>query len=213
MLKLIIKSLLWISAVLLVFILFTNIWIIVSTQKQVYESDGLSLADSTETTLLVLGTSHKTMAGDDNLFFKERIMTANMLYNLGFVDRMILSGDHIAKYYNEPSVMRRNLVELGVPDSILIADDGGARTLDSVVRCKQVFNVNDVIIVTQRFHAYRALFISNYYDLPAIVVVTNPVESSNKFRVRVREVLARPLAVLDLYVFHSKPQYKTAIIN
>ena len=129
---------LWISAVLLVFILFTNIWIIGSTQKQVYESDRLSLADSTETTLLVLGTSHKTMAGDDNLFFKERIMTANMLYNLGFVDRMILSGDHIAKYYNEPSVMRRNLVELGVPDSILIADDGGARTLDSVIRCKQV---------------------------------------------------------------------------
>lgn len=204
---------LWISAVLLVFILFTNIWIIGSTQKQVYESDRLSLADSTETTLLVLGTSHKTMAGDDNLFFKERIMTANMLYNLGFVDRMILSGDHIAKYYNEPSVMRRKLVELGVPDSILIADDGGARTLDSVIRCKQVFNVDDVIIVTQRFHAYRALFISNYYDLPAIVVATNPVESSNKFRVLAREVLARPLAVLDLYVFHSKPQYNEAIIN
>ena len=213
MLKLVIKSLLWISAVLLVFILFTNIWIIGSTQKQVYESDRLSLADSTKTTLLVLGTSHKTMAGDDNLFFKERIMTANMLYNLGFVDRMILSGDHIAKYYNEPSVMRRNLVELGVPDSILIADDGGARTLDSVIRCKQVFNVDDVIIVTQRFHAYRALFISNYYDLPAIVVATNPVESSNKFRVLAREVLARPLAVLDLYVFHSKPQYNEAIIN
>ena len=69
------------------------------------------------------------------------------------------------------------------------------------------------IIRTQRFHAYRALFISNYYDLPAIVVATNPVESSNKFRVIVREVLARPLAVLDLYVFHSKPQYNEAIIN
>ena len=126
---------------------------------------------------------------------------------------MILSGDHITKYYNEPSVMRKYLVELGVPDSILIADDGGVRTLDSVIRCKQVFQVDDVIIVTQKFHAYRALFISNYYKLPAIVVMTKPVESSNKYGVLMREVLARPLAVLDLYVFHRKPLYNKAIIN
>jgi SanA protein len=201
------------SAVLLVFILFSNIWIVGSTTNQVYESDGLNLAENTEATLLVLGTRHKTMEGGDNLFFKERIRTANMLYNLGFVDRMILSGDHIAKYYDEPSAMRAYLVEFGVPDSILVADDGGARTLDSVIRCKQVFNVDDVIIVTQRFHAYRALFISNYYEMPAIVVATKPVESSKKYRVLAREILARPLAVLDLYVFHRKPQYNEAIIN
>jgi SanA protein len=96
--------------------------------------------------------------------------------------------------------MRNQLVELGVPDSILIADDGGVRTLDSVIRCKQVFNVDDVIIVTQRFHAYRALFISNYYNLPAVVIATKPVDSSNKLWVLFRETLARPLAVLDLYV-------------
>lgn len=213
LLKLILKALFWVFAILLVFILFANIWIVGSTRGQLFELDELDTTSFSNSTLLVLGTSHKTMDGEANLFFKERIKTANRLFIEGFVNQMVLSGDHITKYYNEPAVMRNQLVELGVPDSILITDDGGVRTLDSVIRCKQVFNVDEVIIVTQKFHAYRALFISNYYELPAIVVATKPVDSSNKYWVLVREILARPLAVLDLYVFHRKPRFNKAIIN
>ena len=213
MLKLIIKTLFWIFTILLVFILFANVWIVGSTRGQIFDLDELDTTTAGHSTLLVLGTSHKRMDGEANLFFRERIKTANRLFTEGFVNQMILSGDHITKYYNEPAVMRNQLVELGVPDSILITDDGGVRTLDSVVRCKQVFNVDEVIIITQKFHAFRALFISNYYDLPAIVVATEPVDSSNKYWVLIREILARPLAVLDLYVFHRKPQFNKAIIN
>ena len=197
----------------MVFIIFTNIWIVGSTKSQVYKVGELDSLTYANATLLVLGTSHKTMAGEPNLFFRERIRTANNLYVNGLVGRMILSGDHITKYYNEPSVMRKQLVDLGVPDSILVADNGGIRTLDSVIRCKQVFEEDDVIIVTQQFHAYRALFISNYYKLPAIVVSTKPADSVNKYWVLAREILARPLAVLDLYVFHRKPLYDKANIN
>ena len=109
--------------------------------------------------------------------------------------------------------MRNSLAKLGVPDSILITDDGGLRTLDSVVRCKELFKKDSIVIITQRFHAYRALFISNYYDVDAVVVITQPLASPNSIGVLLREFFARPLAVLDLYVMHSKPKFKTVIIN
>jgi SanA protein len=131
---------------------------------------------------------------------------------LGIARKIILSGS-TTKYYNEPQAMRNSLAELGVPDSILITDDGGMRTLDSVVRCKELFNQDEIIIITQRFHAYRALFISNYYELDAVVVITQPLASPNSLGVLLREFMARPLAVLDLYVMHSKPKFETAIIN
>jgi SanA protein len=198
-----------IFAVVLVFVLFANVWIIGSTRDQLLDNEG----DELETrTALLLGTSYNTVEGEKNQFFHDRIVTVTKLYKLGLTKEIILSGS-TTKYYNEPMAMRSSLTELGVPDSILIADDGGMRTLDSVVRCKQLFNKNKIIIITQRFHAYRALFISNYYKLDAVVVITQPLASPNSMAVLLREFFARPLAVLDLYVMHSKPKFNTVIIN
>ena len=193
-----------------VFILFSNVWIIGSTQDLIYNEDDLREAP---TTVMLLGTSHKTMDGNDNPFFYERIKTATSLYQLGNIEKIILSGDHETRYYNEPRAMRTALVNSGVPDTILVSDGGGIRTLESVIRCKQVLKINEVIIVTQRFHAYRALFISKYYNLNAVVVITKPVPFSDSFAVLMREVLARPLAVIDLYLFNHLPDSKKARIN
>ena len=197
------------SSIVLVFILFANVWIIGSTRDQVIDIKDL---DSESRTVLILGTSYNTVEGEKNQFFQDRMITASVLNEKGATGEIILSGS-TTKYYNEPLAMRNSLTELGVPDSILIADDGGLRTLDSVVRCKQLFEKNKVIIITQRFHAYRALFISNYYDLDAVVVITQTVASTNSMGVHLREFFARPLAVLDLYVLHSKPKFETVIIN
>ena len=199
----------WIFASVLVFILFANVWIIGSTRNQIHSKQDYNLESRTA---LLLGTSKNTVEGDKNQFFQDRIITGTGLFEMGVTDEIILSGS-TTKYYNEPIAMRNSLVELGVPDSILIADDGGIRTLDSVVRCKELFNKNKIIIITQRFHAYRALFISNYYEVDAVVVITQPVASPNSTGVLLREFFARPLAVLDLYVMHSKPKFNSVIIN
>ena len=192
-----------------VFILFANVWIIGSTRSQILDKQNLKVGTRTA---LILGTSYNTVEGEKNQFFHDRIVTASRLFELGIAREIILSGS-TTKYYNEPQAMRHSLAELGVPDSILITDDGGMRTLDSVVRCKEIFNQDKIIIITQRFHAYRALFISNYYDLDAVVVITQPLAYPNSLGVLLREFMARPLAVLDLYVMHSKPKFETAIIN
>ena len=199
----------WIFAINVVFVLFANVWIIGSTRSQIYDKQDL---DFESRTALLLGTSYNTAEGEQNQFFHDRIITVSKLYELGLANTVILSGS-TTKYYNEPLAMRNSLAKLGVPDSILITDDGGLRTLDSVVRCKELFKKDRVIIITQRFHAYRALFISNYYDVDAVVVITQPEALPNSTGVRLREFFARPLAVLDLYVMHSKPKFKTVMIN
>jgi len=199
----------WIFAINVVFVLFANVWIIGSTRSQIYDKQDL---DFESRTALLLGTSYNTAEGEQNQFFHDRIITVAKLFELGLAKEIILSGS-TTKYYNEPLAMRNSLAELGVPDSILITDDGGMRTLDSVVRCKELFNKDKIVIITQRFHAYRALFISNYYEVDAVVVITQPVALPNSTSVLLREFFARPLAVLDLYVMHSKPKFKTVMIN
>jgi SanA protein len=196
-------------SIVMAFILFANVWIIGSTRDQVIDIQEL---DSELRTILILGTSYNTVDGEKNEFFQDRMITASTIYEKGMATEMILSGS-TTKYYNEPVAMRKSLNELHVPDSILIDDDGGLRTLDSVIRCKELFKKNEVIIITQRFHAYRALFISNFYDLDAVVVITQTEVTTNSMGVLLREFLARPLAVLDLYVLHSKPKFETVIIN
>ena len=199
----------WLFAITVVFILFANVWIIGSTRSQIYDEQDIDLDSRTA---LLLGTSYNTVEGEKNQFFQDRIITVTKLFELGIAKEIILSGS-TTKYYNEPLAMRNSLAELGVPDSILITDDGGMRTLDSVVRCKELFNKDKIVIITQRFHAYRALFISNYYEVDAVVVITQPVASPYSTGVLMREFFARPLAVLDLYVMHSRPKFKTVMIN
>ena len=186
-----------ILAVVILFAIVTNVWVITSTQHQIFtEVEDYSGGSRTA---LVLGTSYNTSKGDRNPFFYNRMNTAAQLYHDSKVNGLILSGSSAA-YYNEPDAMLKSLEELNVPASIMIIDSLGNRTLSSIVRCKEVYQKKNIIIITQRFHAYRALFISNFYGLNAVVVATESVSVSYRFGVLVREFFARPLAVIDLYV-------------
>lgn len=203
MIKKVGRIIIWILSIVFVFILFTNVWIVGSTRDRVYEND--EYIHEEKRTILILGTSAKTSDGKRNSFFHERMNTAYEIYQTENIKRIILSGSK-TQYYNEPNMMRKVLVALGVPDSVMIDDDGGYRTLDSIIRCKEIYNEDRIIIITQRFHAYRALFISEYFNLDAIVRTTDQVISPNKPAILIREVFARPLAVIDLYILKRRPQ-------
>jgi SanA protein len=188
----------------IVFIIIANVWVITSTQSKVFNDytqlPGNSIA-------LVLGTSHRLSSGGPNPFFENRITTAANLYREGKVVHFILSGDNRTRYYNEPMMMKRALMRQGVPDSVITLDYAGLRTLDSIVRCKEIFGQEKIIIITQTFHSYRALFISDYYKMDAIVLAAN--DSTNEFvaKVNVREYLARTKAILDLYFLSTAPRH------
>jgi SanA protein len=178
----------------------SNLWIVRSTRSKVF-SDLNKVPH--HRIALVLGTSHKTSKGDPNPFFEKRIETAAELYNKGKIDHLILSGDNRTIYYNEPMAMLKALLKRGVPASAITLDYAGLRTLDSIVRCKKVFGQNKFIIITQPFHSYRALFISNYHDINAIAMVAEEPDFDYSAKVRIREYLARTKAVLDLYVLQK----------
>ncbi|MEP2772196.1 MAG: ElyC/SanA/YdcF family protein [Fulvivirga sp.] len=188
----------------LLFLLISNIWIVNSTKDRIYDS--IENAPSTDIAL-VLGTSPKLMTGDPNPYFQERIRLAAELLKQGKVKHIIVSGDNRSKYYNEPIKMYNALLELGVDKENIHLDYAGLRTLDSIIRCKEIFGQDNITIITQPFHSYRALFISNYHNIDAFSLSLTNIPDNFSYKVKAREYLARALAVLDLYVLHREPKY------
>ena len=158
---------------------------------------------------LVLGTSKYFVGNNLNLFYYNRMLAAQRLYQEGKVDYLLLSGDNRTAQYNEPRTMFNDLRKMGVPPELLYLDFAGFRTLDSVIRAKQVFNAVPMTIISQKFHCERALFIAKYYDIDAICFAADYPEVASF--VLVREFFARLRVVLDLLLekephFLGKPE-------
>ena len=187
-----------------VLMLVANIWVVTSTKVKIL-TDYKDLPDSS--VALVLGTSNKLTNGSPNPFFEDRILAAANLFRHGKASRFLLSGDNRTKYYNEPLEMKKALIKAGVPVSAITLDYAGLRTLDSIVRCKEIFGHNKIVIVTQPFHCYRALFISQFYKMDAVALMTDSPIPDNSARVYVREYFARAKAILDLYFLNTAPKH------
>lgn len=193
----------WGFVALLTIVVICNVWIYTSTHERVvHDASKLPVAK----VAMVLGTSPNTVSGGVNPYFASRMESAAFLYTSGKVSHILVSGDNGTPYYNEPEKMKKALMKIGVPEEAITLDYAGFRTLDSIIRCKKVFGLNDIIIVTQPFHSYRALFISDYYEMNATAFVA-PASSSGQLKVILREYLARTLAVWDLYVIHKDPKF------
>lgn len=198
------RIVLWSISLFIIVLITCNVWIVKSTEDQVF-SDLSKLPN--HRIALVLGTSYRSVGGGPNPFFEYRIKMAAELYRLGKIDHFILSGDNRTMFYNEPVEMRKALIRAGVPNTAITLDYAGLRTLDSVVRSKAIFGQDKITIITQTFHSYRALFISNFYGIDAVAMVAEDPELDRTFKVRLREYLARTKAVLDLYVFDTAPRH------
>ena len=192
----------WIAVTLFLFILGTNIWVVQSTKEFIYDTGNPPVNNVG----LVLGTSKNTSDGKPNRFFVERMHTAASLHANRKIKHILVSGDNRTKYYNEPRDMLKALGDLNIPEEHVSLDFAGLRTLDSVIRCKEVFGQSKVTIVTQEFHCYRSLFIAHHFEMEAIAVSADdggPVGNS----LALREVLARSFTVLDLYVLKRQPKH------
>ena len=130
-----------------------------------------------------------------------------MLYHKRKIRHIILSGDNRTKYYNEPLKMKTALLALDVPEKDITLDYAGLRTLDSVVRSKEIFGQDSVTINTQRFQTYRALFNSKFYVIHAVAIVAREISFPGSLPITFREIIARPLAVIDLYILKKTPHH------
>lgn len=154
------------GAVLLIVAVVASEWRIAS------EADGRTFDTlqniPAEQVALVLGTAAETRGGGPNQYFVSRMKAAAALYHARKVEHLLLSGDNGTWGYNEPMDMRRTLIDLGVDSTDMTLDFAGFDTYDSVVRAKKVFGLQRFVIVSQRFHNERALYIAADQGIAAV---------------------------------------------
>lgn len=156
---------------------------------------------------LLLGCSERLNDGRSNLFFRNRIAAAARLFRAGKVDYLLVSGDNSRRGYDEPSDMRRALLAEGVPSSRIVLDYAGFRTLDSVVRAKEVFGLRRFTVISQRFHDLRAVYLARAHGVEAYGYAAGDVGGADGVRVRLRELFSRTFALLDVSVLGSRPHF------
>lgn len=155
---------------------------------------------------VVLGTSEKVRGGRPNLYFQHRIEAAAALYHAGKVDRLLLSGDNGTIHYNEPWAMRKALIAAGVDSTHITLDHAGFRTLDSMVRAREVFGQQRFTVISQRFHNERAVYLARQAGIDAIGFNARDVDAHRGFRTMLREKAARVKVFWDLAV-GTGPRY------
>ena len=155
---------------------------------------------------LLLGTSRNLKNGAENDFFFNRIDATVELYKNGKIKNVIISGDNSKIDYNEPTDMKAELVKNGIPDSLIYLDYAGFRTLDAVVRARDIFGQNSFIVISQKFHNERAVYLARKYGIDAFGYNAKEVQAYKGFKTKLREFFARDKMFLDL-LFGVKPKY------
>ena len=155
---------------------------------------------------LVLGTSKSLKNGNKNPYFFYRIEAAEELFKSGKIDYIIVSGDNSSQYYNEPEDMQTELIARGIPKTKIFLDFAGLRTLDSVVRAKEIFGQNSYLIISQRFHNERAVFLAQKKGIEAYGYNAKDVNKKAGFKTSLREYFARVKVFWDLF-FGVDPKF------
>ncbi len=153
--------------------------------------------------VLVLG-ARVTPQKKPSLMLEQRLNAAMQVYEEGYAKKILVSGDHDSLYYNEVGVMKAYLVEKGIPETDIIMDHAGFSTYESVVRAKDIFCIDKVIISTQNYHLKRAVYTARAIGMEAYGVSADQGFNPNMMRYRSREFLAR---IKDfVYVHIVKPE-------
>jgi SanA protein len=156
---------------------------------------------------LLLGCPRKLSGGRINVYFTSRIAAAVNLYKTGRIEYLLVSGDNVSRGCNETISMKTELIKQGIPSDRIYCDFRGMRTLDSVVRARDIFGQNKILIISQEFHNRRAIFLASHRGIDAIGFNAEDVAFSESVGTHLRDILSRLRAMLDIYVFGSGPHY------
>lgn len=195
----------WSFGLFAVFVLLCNRWVINSTDAYLYTNFAMLPENDVA---IVLGTSSYTREGKPNPQFQARVQAAVELYRMGKIRHLIVSGANPDSTYNEPRRMWQELTRAGIPAKDITMDFAGFRTLDSLARAQHVFGLERCTVITQRYHAYRAVFLGKKLGIRVAAYVA-PIAPGGGYGRRnpVREIFARVKAVLDLFVLRTQPRF------
>ncbi|NLO97951.1 MAG: DUF218 domain-containing protein [Peptococcaceae bacterium] len=162
--------------------------------------------------VLILG-AYVLPNGTASPMLQDRLMTGLELYNQGKSQRILVSGDHGRKDYDEVNTMKQILKDHGVPAGHIFMDHAGFNTYDSVYRARDIFQVKKVIIVTQEYHLKRAVFIARKLGLEAYGVAADRHNyGSVMFKYELREIAARVKDFINAVILKPEPKYLGEVI-
>ena len=155
---------------------------------------------------LVLGTSKYLKSGYINAYYTYRIDATVKLYKANKISFVLVSGDNGNSEYDEPTTMKEDLIEQGIPANKIFLDYAGFRTFDSVIRADKVFGQSKITVISQKFHIERAIFIANRNNIEAIGFVASNVSVNYGFKTMIREKFARVKLMLDI-ILNKQPKF------
>lgn len=183
--------------------IFINIYVKSSTEDMIISAE--DSLDKDADCILVLGAGVRR-DGSPSPMLEDRILTGIDLYNKGVSDRLIMSGDHSTKGYDEVNTMKRYAVEMGIPSEHVFMDHAGISTYDSIYRAKEIFQADKIIIVTQQYHLYRAIYTARSLGIEAYGVSADIRVYAGQDLREIREKAAR---VKDFFmaIFKHNPKF------
>ena len=201
--KKIIKYLIILIVIGILTVLSINFYVVLSTKKQITNLSELKNKNDYDC-IIVLGAG---IWGDrPSPMLQDRLDEAIKLYEEGKAPKIIMSGDNGQEGYDEVNVMKDYAIEKGIPSEDIFMDHAGFSTYESIYRAKEIFQVKKAIIITQKYHLYRALYIANKLDLDVIGVGAAPRTYSGQIFREAREILARNKDFVQV-IFKIKPTY------
>lgn len=194
------------AAALLAALLFVaaNLWVLGRTHSRIEHV--LPMCGG-ERVGIVFGTSHWTRSGVRNPYFDARMSASARLVRLGRVDHLLLSGDNRTRFYNEPITMWRDLRGRQVADADMTLDYAGFSTFDTLARAREVFGVEEAVLITQAWHLPRALFIADALGLEVTGCAVPSRQARGEWRLQAREWVARVAILGDLYLWGREPHF------
>lgn len=176
-------------AVVTLAVLGINLYMKQSVSNNIITVD--EAADKEADCIMVLGAGVRA-DGNPSWMLEDRILIGEDLYNAGASGKLLMSGDHGREEYDEVNTMKNYAINDGIPSSDIFMDHAGFETYDSLYRAKEIFGVKKLIIVTQKYHLYRALYIAKSMGIEAYGVPSDLRDYSKMQYYRIaREWLAR----------------------
>ena len=200
------KVMIYIIIILIIMILILlaiNLYVKQSTKKQIIENNDYSGLKDIDC-IIILGAG---IWGDKpSPMLEDRLLEGISLYENNVSSKIIMSGDHGKEDYDEVNIMKNFAIEKGVPSENIFMDHAGFSSYESIYRAKEIFKAKKVVILTQKYHLYRALYIANKLGLDAYGVGADPRQYVGAMYRELREILARNKDFVKC-IFKPKPTY------
>ena len=186
--KRIIIGMIIVVLVVLIILLGINFFVIAKTKNKILNEEQAKELEDVDC-ILVLGAG--IWGENPSPMLEDRLLQGISLYQNGVANRIVMSGDHGRDNYDEVNVMKRFAIEKGVKSEDIFMDHAGFSTYDSMYRAKDIFEAKKIVIVTQKYHMYRAVYIAEQLGLEAYGVNSDPRAYAGQTMREFREVLAR----------------------